>query len=106
MYESGPVFNARRIEVSSQITPATKLGYISDKPKKCMAQQKAGLPNLAAAVILVVLGAFYMLAPHSIHVSSGFGLGLTHTIHNILGVVLLAIGAAYYAKQTGTPKKK
>ena len=67
--------------------------------------QKANQTDLAVAVILAVLGAYYLLAPHTLHVSSGLGLGLEHTVHIILGVVLLAAGAAYYGMKTGTLKK-
>lgn len=44
-------------------------------------------------VVLVLLGLFYALAPHSVHVSSGLGLGLDHIIHVVLGLVLLVVGA-------------
>ncbi len=66
-----------------------------------MSKQKISTTDLAAVVILVIIGAFYTFAPHEIHVSSGFGFGLEHATHVILGVILLAIGAAYYAKKTG-----
>lgn len=43
--------------------------------------------------VLVLLGLFYALAPHAMHVSSGLGLGLEHSVHQVLGVVLLVAGA-------------
>ena len=46
-------------------------------------------------IVLVLLGLFYALAPHAMHVSSGLGFGLEHMWHVTLGVVLL-LGGAYY----------
>ena len=40
-------------------------------------------------IVLVLLGLFYALAPHAMHVSSGLGFGLEHMWHVTLGVVLL-----------------
>ena len=43
--------------------------------------------------VLVLLGLFYALAPHSMHVSSGLGFGFDHTVHVILGLTFLISGA-------------
>lgn len=67
--------------------------------------QKASSSDLVITAILAIAGAYYLLAPHTLHVSSGLGIGLNHSIHIILGVILLAAGAAYYAKQAGMLKK-
>ncbi len=44
-------------------------------------------------LVLVLLGLFYALAPHTVHVSSGLGFGLDHTVHVVVGLVLLIAGA-------------
>jgi len=44
-------------------------------------------------IILLLVGLFYVLAPHTLHMSTGLGFGLEHTMHQILGVVLIVIGA-------------
>lgn len=46
-------------------------------------------------VVLVLIGLFYVLAPHSLHVSSGLDFNLDHSMHIALGVVLLAAGAYF-----------
>lgn len=43
-------------------------------------------------IILLVVGAFYVAMPHSIHISSGIGFGLSHSLHILLGIVLLVAG--------------
>ena len=48
--------------------------------------------KLIIAIILILVGAFYALLPHSIHISSGFGFELSHNYHIMIGVVLLIIG--------------
>lgn len=53
--------------------------------------------------ILVALGLFYTLAPHSLHVSSGLGFGLSHTVHVTIGLVLLVIAAKIHFKQNDAP---
>lgn len=64
-------------------------------------------PNVIASVVLAVLGLFYAAAPHSIHVSSGIGLGLEHSTHVILGVALVLLGAVlYFWGRKGTRKKR
>jgi len=48
--------------------------------------------SLIIGIILLLVGAFYSLFPHSIHISSGIGFGFSHTIHITIGVILLIIG--------------
>lgn len=48
--------------------------------------------NLIIGIILLVIGAFYALFPHTIHMSSGLGFGLTHGIHVAIGIVALILG--------------
>ncbi|MBI2085016.1 MAG: hypothetical protein HYT71_00720 [Candidatus Aenigmarchaeota archaeon] len=78
---------------------------MTGKPNNFVKNQKLSTSGMVAIAILVILGAFYALAPHDLHISSGFGYGLEHTIHLVLGFILLAAAAAYYAKQTGMMKK-
>lgn len=47
--------------------------------------------KLILGIVLALLGLFYIAAPHNLHQST-IGFGLEHTVHIILGVVLLAIG--------------
>ncbi|MBI4176955.1 MAG: hypothetical protein HY516_01160 [Candidatus Aenigmarchaeota archaeon] len=70
-----------------------------------MAGQNAGTPNIVVSAILVLVGLYYVLAPHELHVSSGFGFGLDHPVHMVLGVILLAAGAGYYMTKTAKGKK-
>lgn len=49
------------------------------------------------SVILILLGLFYVLVPHDIHVAT-IGLGLEHTMHQVLGVILLVIGIVLWWK--------
>jgi hypothetical protein len=48
------------------------------------------------SIAIALAGAFYFFAPHDIHVSSGFGFGVDHLVHVVLGVVLF-IAAAVFA---------
>lgn len=48
--------------------------------------------NLIIAIILLVIGAFYALLPHSIHINSGIGFNLSHGAHVLIGIILLIIG--------------
>lgn len=49
--------------------------------------------NLIIGIILLLIGVFYALMPHTIHISSGIDFGLTHTTHIILGIIVLIAGA-------------
>lgn len=60
-----------------------------------MANKMANPAKIVAAVIGIV-GLFYAALPHSIHVSSGFGFGLTHPIHIAIGVVLIIIAIVVF----------
>ena len=63
------------------------------------------------AGIAAAIGAFYALMPHSVHVSTGLGFGLTHEMHVIIGVALVLIGAFVYftmgrkAKTSARPRR-
>jgi len=48
--------------------------------------------NLIIGIILLLIGAFYALLPHTTNVSSGIGFGLTHTLHLTIGIIALIIG--------------
>lgn len=48
--------------------------------------------KLILGIILLIIGAFYALMPHSLHVSSGISFGLSHLYHVIIGVIVLIIG--------------
>jgi len=52
-----------------------------------------GKAAMIIGIILLLVGLFYVLAPHTLHMSTGLGFGLEHTMHQILGVVLIVIGA-------------
>ena len=58
-------------------------------------------------IILLILGLFYAAAPHDIHVSSGAGFGWDHTVHIVLGVILIIIGilAIYFSSKKKKGKK-
>ncbi|MBI3412519.1 MAG: hypothetical protein HY051_00365 [Candidatus Aenigmarchaeota archaeon] len=71
-----------------------------------MPEQKPKQADWVVLVILAILGAFYLLAPHNVHVSSGIGLDLDHSVHTIAGVILLLVAAGYYASKTGLLKKQ
>ncbi len=43
-------------------------------------------------IIILLIGVFYAAVPHNLHVSSGLGIGLEHTMHIALGAVLIIIG--------------
>lgn len=49
--------------------------------------------NLIIGIALLLIGAFYALMSHAIHISSGIGFNLEHGTHLIIGVVALVIGA-------------
>ena len=48
--------------------------------------------KLIIGIILLIIGAFYSLLPHTIHMSSGVGFGLTHGVHLTIGIIALVIG--------------
>ncbi len=70
-----------------------------------MAGKKAETPNLVLSAVLVVIGAYYALMPHTLHVGSGLGFGFDHVVHIVFGIVLLAAGVGYYARKAGLLKK-
>lgn len=43
-------------------------------------------------IILLLVGLFYVLAPHTLHVSTGLGFGLEHTMHKVIGAILIVLG--------------
>ncbi len=51
-----------------------------------------GKAKLVLGVILLLVGLFYVLAPHTLHVSTGLAFGLDHTMHIVLGVILIIVG--------------
>lgn len=57
------------------------------------------------SVVLILLGLFYAIAPHNVHVSSGLGLGLEHTMHIAIGVILVVIGLVVWWKGKKPAKK-
>ena len=56
------------------------------------------MPNIKYIIagIVGLLGLFYAALPHSIHISSGIGFGLSHTIHIAIGVVLIIVAIVVY----------
>ena len=48
--------------------------------------------SLVIGIIILVIGVFYTILPHSIHISSGLGFGYVHSTHVSIGIVLLVIG--------------
>lgn len=50
----------------------------------------------AIAAIVGLLGLFYAIMPHSVHINSGIGFGLSHTAHLLIGVVLIIAAIAMY----------
>ena len=51
-----------------------------------------GKAALIVGIILLLLGLFYALAPHATHVSLGLGFDLEHSMHQILGAILIIVG--------------
>lgn len=43
-------------------------------------------------IIIILIGIFYAAVPHDIHISSGLGFGWEHTMHIILGAILIIAG--------------
>ena len=50
----------------------------------------------AIAVIAGLLGLFYALMPHSVHINSGMGFGLPHTAHLLIGIVLIIVAIVVF----------
>lgn len=48
---------------------------------------------MIVGIIVLLLGLFYVGAPHPYHVASGIGFGWEHNMHQILGVILIIVGA-------------
>ena len=48
------------------------------------------------AAIVGLLGLFYAVMPHSVHINSGIGFGLPHTAHLLMGVVLIIVAIAIF----------
>lgn len=48
--------------------------------------------KLIIGIVLLIIGAFYALMPHSVHISSGLDFGLSHVIHILFGTVLIVVG--------------
>ena len=53
--------------------------------------------TMLLAAVLAVIGLFYVAAPHTLHISSGFGLGWDHTAHMVLGFVLFVLAGIAYS---------
>ena len=49
----------------------------------------ANTTQYVIAGILALVGLFYAALPHSAHTSSGIGFGLSHTVHLVIGAVLI-----------------
>ena len=52
-----------------------------------------GKAMLIIGVIIFLLGIFYVGAPHDMHVATGLGFNLDHSTHQMLGAVLIVVGA-------------
>ena len=50
----------------------------------------------AIAALVGLLGLFYAVMPHSVHINSGIGFGLPHTAHLLIGVVLIIAAIAIF----------
>ena len=48
--------------------------------------------KMIIGIIVLLIGLFYIGAPHELHMSSGLGFDLEHNMHQILGVILVIIG--------------
>ncbi len=58
-----------------------------------------GKVALIIGIIIFLLGVFYALAPHSMHLQYGLDFGLDHMTHQLMGVVLLVVGAVIVWKK-------
>ena len=54
-----------------------------------------------AAIIAGIIGFFYAVLPHSIHVGSSLDFGLTHTVHITIGIVLIVIAIIAFVLEKG-----
>ena len=52
--------------------------------------------KLILTVILALAGLFFLAAPHNVHLS--LGLVADHSMHQIIGVVLLVVAAVVHMK--------
>ena len=43
------------------------------------------------APVLGVAGGYYLFVPHEVQMSAGLGFGLSHGLHEVLGLVLLGV---------------
>ena len=48
------------------------------------------------AGVVGLLGLFYAVMPHPVHINSGIGFGLPHTAHLLIGVVLIIVAIAIF----------
>jgi hypothetical protein len=58
--------------------------------------QMQNTAKYAIAAIVGLIGLFYAIMPHSVHINSGIGFGLPHTAHLLIGVVLIIVAIAIY----------
>lgn len=42
--------------------------------------------------LMLAYGAFYFFAPHSIHLSTHLDFGLSHQVHQLLGLGMMVLG--------------
>ena len=58
------------------------------------------MANVAKVIagIVGLLGLFYAVLPHSVHISSGLGFGLGHTVHIAIGVILIIVAIIVFVK--------
>ncbi len=58
------------------------------------------MANVAKVIagIVGLLGLFYAVLPHSVHVNSGFGFGLSHTVHIAIGVISIIVAIIVFVK--------
>lgn len=52
--------------------------------------------KMIVAVIIALVGLFFLAAPHNVHLS--LGLVAEHSMHQITGVILLVVAAAVHMK--------
>ncbi len=56
----------------------------------------ADITKYVIAGILGLVGLFYAVLPHSVHISSGVGFGLSHTVHLVIGAVFIIAAIVVY----------